>query len=379
MLKRRVNECRFTLNLETKCPFLIKEGRLASDEEQDKDWKEKLGIRDEEKKNYPNAIFVSLNPWDDILEAIKDKKGKDYSKLKFYIPGSSLRGVMRSHAEKIVRTLWDNAQNPICCDPFDRSENSAETSCSALIDSAKRKNWLSNKDSYKYSCSICRLFGNTHTASRIHVHDSSIVTGIRELNVRDGIGIDRFTGGVSSGANFQNHILENRTFQSLITIRNFELWQLGLLAYVLRDFERELVTLGFGKNKGFGRVKGTLNKVELVYYGESPNQHQGLGELCPNDTSVYDFISIPSEPSELKVDLDAPTKEDLYWKLYEIDVAQNNGGMVGNEFWKSCAKVWNKAVEQKRFKTIPELKEMAKPNQDTNSTQSVNAVEESDG
>jgi len=114
--------------------------------------------------------------WDELKYAVRNK---DYSRLKFYIPGTSLRGVIRSHAEKIVRTLWDDIEDPICCDPFGKN------SCSNRISSAK--------NSYKFSCLICKLFGNTHTASRIHVHDSDFMTGIKEIDMRDGIAIDRFT------------------------------------------------------------------------------------------------------------------------------------------------------------------------------------------
>lgn len=361
MLKQLVNECRFTLTLETKSPLLIQEGRLKAEEQDEKNWKEifiERGIiRKEDKESYPNAIFVALNTQQELEEAIRNQ---DYSRLKFYIPGSSLRGVIRAHAEKIVRTVSDNGKEPLCCNPFDTTENFRQISCSEWLKEAKAKNSISSKDAYKLSCVICRLFGNTHTASRIQVHDSEIVTGIQP-GIRDGIGIDRFTGGVSTGANFKNQILEGYTFQSEIAVRNFELWQLGLLAYVLRDFEQELITVGSGKNKGFGRVKGTIEKVQLIYYRPNSNQLKGLGELCPPLAENYDFVSIALEPPEnWPVNLGQPTP-GLYWNQFETVVNQNNGGIVKNEVWKACAKVWNQAIKANRFKTIPALKAQTSP------------------
>jgi len=351
MLKRMVNECRFTLTIETKGPLLIKDGRLASEEKDGKDWKkifvEKGLISEGEEKEYPNAIFISLNTEHDLKNAIKNK---DYSQLKFYIPGTSLRGVMRSHAEKIVRTLWDNKQEPICCDPFGKN------SCSGRLSSAKEKKLISEKDSYKFSCVICKLFGNTHSASRIQVHDSNFVTGIKELSVRDGIAIDRFTGGVSQGANFKNHFIEG-AFNSEITIRNFELWQLGLLAYVFRDFEQKLITIGFGKNKGFGRVKGTIDKVQLSYFCDNQNKLKGIGEICSDEKEVYDFVSILPNPPVLS---GKPICKDLYRKQFEIEMPKNNGGIVKSDFWKDCAKIWNDAVSAGKFKTILTLEEAKK-------------------
>ena len=356
MLKRMVNECRFTLKIETKGPLLIKEGRLASDEESGEDWKSKFVkekiISEGDKKDYPTAIFISLNTRNELVNAIKNK---DYSQLKFYIPGTSLRGVMRSHAEKIVRTLWDNKQEPICCDPF------GKIFCSGRLSSAKEKKLISGRDSYKFSCVICKLFGNTHSASRIRVHDSVAEIENLKLGIRDGIAIDRFTGGVSQegghGANFKNQFLEG-TFKSEITIRNFELWQLGLLAYVLRDFEQELITIGFGKNKGFGRVKGTIDKVQLSYFCDNQNKLKGIGEICSDEKEIYDFVSILPNPPALS---GKPICKDLYRKKqFEIEMPKNNGGIVESNFWKDCAKIWNCAVSEGKFKTVPMFKEEVK-------------------
>lgn len=319
MLKKFVNECRFTLTLETKSPFLIKDGNYKKTD-----------------KGTLDAIFI---------------KGRTVDKTKpqqpvihgYYIPGTSLRGVIRSHTEKIVRTIVNNDANPICCDPFDD-----QVSCSKRLDSTR-----SNKQSspsYANTCVICKLFGCTGTASRIQVHDSAISRqGI--VGVRDGIGIDRFTGGVSSGANFKNEVLEGYTFQSEITIRNFELWQLGLLAYVFSDFKQELVTLGFGKSKGFGRVKGTIGEIRIAYYGNKTGTVlTDIGDLLekklPENQRVYGFVEGNLTDDSLLKPLTS-SDELTYRREFRVVNHQN--------FWKACAKVWNDA----KFKSIPQLRATA--------------------
>ncbi len=86
------------------------------------------------------------------------------------------------------------------------------------------------------------------------------------LSKRDGIAINRFTGGVKEGPFDYQYVL-NREFTTKIQIRNFELWQLGILAFLLRDFEEELVPIGYGKTRGLGKVKGTIDLIAITYYG----------------------------------------------------------------------------------------------------------------
>jgi len=337
MLKKLVNECRFTLTLETKSPFLIKDGRFDKDQ-----FVEDGIIPRNQKEKYTNTIFVCLNTEQELKDAVRRY---DYSNLKFYIPGTSLRGVIRSHAEKIVRTLRDGDDNWICCDLF--AKDGPRLSCSTWLDLAKKK--ISKIKTYKLSCVICKLFGCTGTASRIQVHDSAI-SRQGTVGVRDGIGIDRFTGGVSSGANFKNQVLEGYTFQSEITIRNFEIWQLGLLAYVFRDFEQELLTLGFGKSKGFGRVKGTIGEIRIAYYrNKIDSKLTDLGDLFTEQIANYGFVAGNLSDDSLLQPLTSPT-ELTYRREFKVTNGDND------KFWKACAKVWNQAVAEGKFPSIPQLR-----------------------
>lgn len=253
----------------------------------------------------------------------------------FYIPGTSLRGVMRSHAEMIVRTLIGDDAKPICCDPFDK-----QLSCSQRLEEKLRE----SSQAYRYACVICKMFGSTNNRSRIQVHDSGIkVRG--KVSARDGIGIDRFTGGVSHGANFKNQVLEGYTFQSEFVIRNFELWQLGLLAYVFQDFKDELVTLGFGKAKGFGRVKGEIvDAIQVTYFGAEKNtQLTDLGDLMPNAREDYGFI--PGGLTDASLLNSEKGSAISYHKKFTVTDQL--------KFWEAVAGVWNKTIPQ--FKPIQEL------------------------
>ena len=80
---------------------------------------------------------------------------------------------------------------------------------------------------------------------------------IKEL--RDGVGIDRQTGGASHGAKFDLEVVSTGVaFETDIHLRNFELWQLGMLFIVLQDMEDELIPLGSGRSRGLGKVKAEI-------------------------------------------------------------------------------------------------------------------------
>jgi CRISPR-associated protein Csm3 len=214
-----------------------------------------------EQLQFPHKLFISRNNPTDFNQRSK-LANPDSLKLEYYVPGTSLRGPFRAQAECIIRSLAPESAAPprTACDPFDTEMQGEQdpSSCS------KRLEAIAPQYPYKEACPACKLFGCTGTASRVHFEDAEVKDGYNSV-YRDMIGIDRFTGGVYSGANMRFHALEKAPLTPTVTVHNFELWQLGLLAYVFRDFEKGLVPIGFGKTKGFGLVQGKVKKVTLTY------------------------------------------------------------------------------------------------------------------
>ncbi len=98
MLKININECRITFTIETEGPILIKSGEHVFDNQQiERLIRQEYRIRNNEK--LPHMIFV------------RTFRNNRYEP---YIPGSSLKGVIRNHAERIIKTL--NSQG--CCNIF---------------------------------------------------------------------------------------------------------------------------------------------------------------------------------------------------------------------------------------------------------------------
>ena len=93
------------------------------------------------------------------------------------------------------------------------------------------------------------------------------------------MGIDRFTGGTAGGAKFNFEVISEGVFATALHIRNFELWQLGLVGFVLQDLKEGFIRIGFGKSRGLGKVSGEIKQVRLHFLG--PNAPQLCDDVLP--------------------------------------------------------------------------------------------------
>lgn len=242
MLKQLVNECVVTLHIVPLGPVLIKSGTASI--------------------SGPDMAFVRV--W---------RNGEP----EVYLPGSSLKGVLRSHAERIARTLNPSA----ACDPFEKEEGAIFCGeCFEQIKKGKknipghlqlpdprRETQKLNRRIYADSCPICRLFGSTWYAGRLATADAYAVGRSPKPQQRDGVGIDRFTGGAAPGVKYDLEVITEGCFETTLHLRNFELWQLGLVGFLLEDLKDALLRIGASKSRGMGKVRGEVKEVQLHYLG----------------------------------------------------------------------------------------------------------------
>jgi len=199
------------------------------------------------------------------------------------LTGAGLRGVLRSHAERIARTLATlEAQNGndfkrTCpaCDPTARrlkkdappEELPPLESCDSLLlyQAGKGGNDAVEPEEL---CLACRLFGSTRLGSRLLVEDAPYA-GEKppRLKVLDFLAIDRFTGGGAEKLKFDALALWRPEFTLRLYLDNPQEWELGWLALVLRDLAEGWLSVGYGAAKGFGLVKLTNWTVRLGYLG----------------------------------------------------------------------------------------------------------------
>jgi len=159
-----------------------------------------------------------------------------------YMPGSSIKGVMRARAEKIITLLGGDV-----CDIF------GEDSCGAKHDGLK-KDHASGQTRYYTVCPACRLFGCTVLGGRVAFADAMPVGDVK-LGVRNGVGINRITGGSYGRALYDFEVVEDATFAASFTLTNYALWQLKLMMFILHDIDDGYVAFGSATTRGNGRMK----------------------------------------------------------------------------------------------------------------------------
>jgi CRISPR/Cas system CSM-associated protein Csm3 (group 7 of RAMP superfamily) len=177
------------------------------------------------------------------------------------LSGTSLAGVLRHRAERIVKTLG---------------------SCSPIVD---------------------KLFGfvvgKQSQASRLVVHEK-VIEKATDL-VQNRIAIDRFTGGAYHGALFDEQPIFGGD-QTIVTIelelRNPKEYEIGLLLLLLKDLWTQDLPVGGESSIGRGRLKGI--KTDLIWHHpQNPKQWritQSNGNLKIED------ISDSSKPENLVKD-----------------------------------------------------------------------------
>lgn len=349
MLKTQLNRLDVAIRCAFPGPFLIKDGRYDKPAGENPDW--------------PNTIFISRNTEDEVKSVARSvSRSLRPGELNYYVPASSLRGWLRSHTEKIVRTRSQNGV--LCCHPFDHdADNPNALGCTKRLE-ALGKN---QRPAYKYACVVCRLFGAGGLGSRIAFSDGDFERNDQNqpaFSVRlvDGIGIDRFTGGTASGVKFRNQVLENGAFSFTISIRNFEIWQLGLLAFVLRDLENGALKLGFGKTKGFGLVQGVLSAATLTYWRRPAGDRlAGIADMVPELENEYGAIPFDKTAGPADENLPPALGEPQtgpfgFEHTYAIGLTtQDKPKLSDLPFWQVCARQWLSALEKNRFKSIQKI------------------------
>ena len=193
-----------------------------------------------------------------------------------YIPGSSLKGVVRAAAEASVRGQrlaggWTGA----CDDPLD--DRDARRSCGARHQKASG---TPTEAIHQDHCLACRLFGSQAIKGRTSLRDlfpwsddpradptfaprGDNQTSANRLELRHGVAIDRILGSVKHGPFDQELVPAGVAFFGEIALENYQVWQLGLLGAAFDQLNSGIAQLGSSKSRGLGVV--TILVEEIVH------------------------------------------------------------------------------------------------------------------
>jgi CRISPR/Cas system CSM-associated protein Csm3 (group 7 of RAMP superfamily) len=305
-----LNEAIFDLDLQPHSPLLIKSGEAGE-----------VGL---------DPLLPDMN----FVRTRRPDRGEEV-----YVPGSSLRGVLRSYAERLLRSVKpDLACNPL---QFRPGGGPRDLRPCCITDSELRRHTqtradrLNGAEAYRYSCYGCRLFGNNALASRVRVGDFYL-TSTPTFEVRHGVAIDRVTGAVAQGP-FEMELLTDGTLAGSVGIRNFTLGQFGLMSAALLDLADGLVPIGYGKSRGLGRLRVTFRRLTVRTLKDPEGQLRGASTLSsPQQRQEYDLPLAEQD----RLDLQTQARPERgYW------VVQAEGGEA-RSWLEKAAPCWNREVSR---------------------------------
>ena len=201
----------------------------------------------------PDMEFFRLNtPWGETI----------------YIPGSSIKGVLRAGLEAVLGENKKFSEYKCC---------TSEKMCHKI----KTKNMRTNKVPYQEHCPVCRIFGSGDLASRLEISDvfpygmddkpeakeKKILETGKMMSSRTGIQIDRKTGKTKGGALFEYEIFSGGELFGEFSFTNYELHQPGLLFTLFALAGEGFLRFGHSKSRGLGVLKFDPVSIKILQMG----------------------------------------------------------------------------------------------------------------
>lgn len=240
----------------------------------------------------------------DVLRPLLDARNRPV------LPASSFKGVLRSTAERILRSMQQSRspiQPPLADEPFVHTieelyslaphKKAAVASVEdmvekrrilladiprALVRDSELLEWLEAQGMpppeadkiYPLLSPVSQLFGATAHAGLLRLDDAQVPASTNWR--RSHVAIDRFTGGVGEGPFTEQLAPGDTSLTTVLTIENFALWQIGLMALIFQELNRGYTGIGGGVRKGQGHVRIDIPRVELRYAGAAYNVSSGV-------------------------------------------------------------------------------------------------------
>ncbi len=200
---------------------------------------------------------VSLEPTGTDLPVTKGVDGLPF------IPGSSIKGIVRAQMERVLRT-FNRRPDFWACDPFGNpcvNPNEKEE----LMRQSNQDEQVFSRLVWEKSCTVCHLFGSPWFSSHLSFRDAFLINSeeLRVLTqIRDGVGIDRDLGAARPGFKYDfETVVPGAQFGIEVLVENVEDWEIGLLLAVMRFWQEGHLPVGGKSTRGPGW--GTLHNLSI--------------------------------------------------------------------------------------------------------------------
>ena len=204
------------------------------------------------------------------------------------IPGSSLKGVVRSTVEALVRGAGTprSESGVWSCDPLSDDLNNGDPTC-GRHSSGKGARAKAHQQQH---CSVCSLFGSRVIASHVRFSDAMLRdaesmkrAGRIPVEVRDGVAIDRDLRTAQGGQKYDFEVIAPGTlFELEVFVENPEDWLMGLLIMGFDQVAEGFTAIGGFTSRGLGRVAlkwSSLSRYEAraLLEGQGPKTLDASG------------------------------------------------------------------------------------------------------
>lgn len=255
----------------------------------------------------PESSVMVKAEGDGIAVDILPLVSKFDNHLTFVLPGSSIKGALRTQAERIIRT--------VCCYTIkDTEQDFMEQIDVLLVDDLFGVRAKANNNNKKGLGSL--FVDDCYADSRINHNDwGNIQSSKNNLDLRNTldyanlkntqqafhVAIDRWTGGAADGFLYSNIEPIGVNWQpirlqlDLSRIQENQLPRIALLFLVMRDLADSRIPLGYGVNRGMGSIKVTNIVINGRQLDDSLTELKSKklpeGKLANLDTSLLNSLN----------------------------------------------------------------------------------------
>ncbi len=187
------------------------------------------------KKNNYFSISASFKIKNSLIIGSSPSANEDADKVpiksngKTVLPGTSVKGAIRNRAVRIINSMGGNGEEMI----------------------KKTFGWTDSKAK-----------SNVKYKSRLRIHETHIKNVTKKL--KNGIKVDRFTGGAIDSALFNTILLWSKGKESIhirMEIKNAESWEKGMILLILKDLWSADLAIGGDKARGAGVLEGVSAEI----------------------------------------------------------------------------------------------------------------------
>lgn len=182
-----------------------------------------------------------------------------------FIPGSSLKGVLRCFIERLLHSgIFSEYTSCIITDKPCVDNNKIKEIKYRFKNSPNAMKEIS-MELYSAQCDVCKVFGGKSFASKLKIADAKLIGNKASILQRNGVIIDRDTLTAAYGLNYNfETVVAGTEFYFEMTIDNLDKEHEMLLKIIINQLKSENLTVGGKISAGLGTIVLEDEEIYLI-------------------------------------------------------------------------------------------------------------------